>query len=151
MPNDCWCKVRIGADAQTITLLKDAEFKFEILMPQPVFEPNPDISGEDERWYTWRLENWGTKWDRYDYTVEHVGQGGIVVKFTTAWSPPTKFFKYLVEKYPDIWLKCDWSEEGGEAGVFLVYTNTDKKVDVNELTWNDWCMEEYHHRMTKAE
>jgi hypothetical protein len=147
MPNDCWNKVRIGADKATISVLKETEFRFEKLLPQPEFGPSPDLSGDDERWYHWRLEHWGSKWDRYDYKLKHEGQEGLQIEFNTAWAPPTEFFQHLLEKYPDIWLKCDWSEEGGSAGIFIGYTNTDKKVEINELTWNDWCLEEWAHRM----
>ena len=147
MPNYCWSKVRIGADPDTITVLKDAEFSFEKLLPQPEFEPIADVSGEDDRWYTWRYDNWGTKWDRNDYKLEHWGQGALDMKFTTAWCPPTEFFKNLIQKYPDIWLKCDWNEEGGMAGIFIGWMDKESNtVKVEELTWEDWCLEEYADR-----
>lgn len=147
MPNYCWNKVRIGADKDTITLLKETEFSFEKLFPQPEFAPIPDASGNDERWYDWRIEHWGSKWDRFDYKLKHAGEGGLEIEFTTAWAPPTEFFKHLLEKYPDIWLKCDWSEEGGQAGIFIGYTNDKKAVVADEFGWQDWCMEEWHFRM----
>ena len=147
MPNYCWNKVRIGADEATIAHLVDTEFSFEKLLPQPQFEPIPDLSGNDERWYNWRIEHWGTKWDRFDYKLKHRGQAGLELEFNTAWAPPTEFFKSLLEKYSDIWLKCDWSEEGGEAGVFIGYTNKKKNVEIQEMGWHDWCLEEWAHRM----
>jgi hypothetical protein len=147
MPNYCWNKVRIGADPATILLLKDTEFSFEKLLPQPEFEPLSDVSGNDDRWYQWRIQHWGTKWDRFDYKLKHLGQAGLELQFTTAWAPPTEFFKSLLEKYPDIWLKCDWNEEGGMAGIFLGYTNEKKAVEIHEMEWQDWCMEEYDFRM----
>lgn len=147
MPNYCWNKVRIGADAPTIAVLKETEFSFEKLLPQPEFEPIADLSGgRDERWYHWRIQQWGTKWDRFDYKLELEGEEALQMKFTTAWAPPTEFFKRLLEKYPDIWLKCDWSEEGGAAGIFIGYTDEKKAVVVDEFAWQDWCIEESAHR-----
>jgi hypothetical protein len=146
MPNYCWNKVRIGADPSTIVLLKETEFSFEKLVPQPTFEPNVDISGTDDRWYNWRVKHWGTKWDRFDYKLEKWGEEALQMTFTTAWAPPTEFFKSLLETYPDIWLKCDWNEEGGEAGIFIGYTDTKKAVVAEEFGWQDWCVEEYAHR-----
>lgn len=147
MPNICRCKVRLGANPETILLLKEAEFSFETLFPQPAFPPLEDISGEDNRWYDWRMENWGTKWNRFQYKVKHIGDAGMEIQFQTAWSPPTEFFKRLVKKYPEIWLKCEWFEEGGVAGIDILYMNNKKEVQTDSFVWSDWCEEEWYHRM----
>jgi hypothetical protein len=139
MPNDCWCDVRIWADESTIQHFRNVEFKFQELRPQPEFEP---IEGTDERWYTWRNENWGTKWDRYEYRVVAKGDMCLKLRFTTAWSPPYPLFEFLLEKYPDLFLHCDWSEEGGMAGVFNGQRK-EGKLEIKELSWDDWQLEQY--------
>jgi hypothetical protein len=143
MPNDCCCTVRLYADKSTIDLFKQTEFSFMALHPQPTFDPIPDVSGEDTRWYEWRYANWGTKWDRYNFRFEHKGSGALEMKFTTAWDPPYHFFAYLLGKYPDLWLKCDWIEEGGEAGVFVGRTK-EGEVEIKNLEWSDWCLEMFY-------
>jgi hypothetical protein len=128
------------ADESTIKILRESEFSFKTLHPPPVFPPVQDLSGEDTRWWEWNIENWGTKWDRYNFRFEHKGSRGLMVKFTTAWDPPYSFFQHLLEKYPDLWLHCEWMEEGGEAGVFIGYTK-EGEVEIKELHWPDWCLE----------
>ena len=58
---------------------------------------DPTKSTQDRRWYEWRKENWGTKWDVYDPIIEeepYVELTGpsndIGVNFLTAWSPPNE-------------------------------------------------------------
>lgn len=139
MPNDCINSVRIGATEQTIKLLADTEFSFEKLCPGP--------SGDRT---DWNYEHWGTKWDRYDYRLEKRGDQGIILHFTTAWAPPTEFFKYLIETHKDIWLRCDWSEEGGGAGMFIGKWDKEENfcLDIQEFSWEDWCLEEWQYRMS---
>jgi hypothetical protein len=132
----------MSGEKETIQALVEAKFSFETLCPQPIFPPI-DISGEDDRWYHWRNEHWGSKWDRYEYDVVKEGPRGLIVKFTTAWSPPYAFFESLLKKYPDLWLHCDWREEGGMAGVFVGCTKD--KVEIQSMEWQDWCMEEGHY------
>lgn len=140
MPNHCRCKVRVGADAATIRLLKENKFSFEKLVPQPHFDE------KDEGWYDWRIEHWGTKWDNFDFKIEHEGELALIVNFTAAWAPPYAFFESLLQRFPDLWLQCQWDEEGGMAGIFVGYTK-DEKVEIKEMEWPDWCMEEWAHRM----
>tara|TARA_B000000557_G_scaffold149172_1_gene121171 strand:+ start:57 stop:527 length:471 start_codon:yes stop_codon:yes gene_type:complete len=60
---------------------------------------------QDDRWYHWQIEHWGTKWeianvecdgDAYSFTCE----------FETAWSPAEGIFYALREQYPDV--DCTW-------------------------------------------
>lgn len=143
MPNDCSCTLRMSADKETIDLFKQTEFSFKALHPPPVFLPLQDLSGEDDRWYKWNLENWGTKWDRYNFRFENKGSGALQIKLTTAWDPPYHFFEFLLKKYPDLWLRCDWMEEGGEAGVFIGRTK-EGEVEIKNLEWSDWCLEMFY-------
>ena len=137
MPNDCQCKVRVGATEDHINFLCDSEFSFEKVYPRP--------EGVDA--YEWNVKHWGTKWDRADYEVLHKGKLGVQVTFTTAWGPPVELFKYLAETYHDLWLRCDWSEEGGLAGVYVVFWNDkEKKLEITDTAWDDWCLEEWAHR-----
>ncbi len=138
MPNECWCEVRIGANAETIKMLSEVEFAFEKLRPRPL----------DQDWYEWNCAHWGTKWERSEYKVKGLGEEGMEMKFKTAWNPPFELFRYLATTYHDIWIRCDWSEEGGYAGVFV--THWDEKLQTLHVTdahWMDWCLEEWHYRM----
>jgi Ferredoxin-like domain in Api92-like protein len=55
-------------------------------------------------WYDWSIKNWGTKWEAqimYTSGLEDTDDNTLVVDFDTAWSPPTKFFDYLANEFPD--------------------------------------------------
>ena len=50
------------------------------------------LEGED--WYSWRVKNWGTKWEGYD---GRFNDDQSVFNFDTAWSPPIPIIKRLAE------------------------------------------------------
>lgn len=137
MPNDCWNDVVLTADEDVITELVNCEFKFSTLVPPP---PEADSENGFPAWFNL---NWGTKWDRFDYSLDQRGKQGLRISFTTAWSPPVKLFKTLVERYPSLWIRCDWKEEGGYAGVWVCTKRKEgKEVRIKELYWEDLCLEE---------
>jgi hypothetical protein len=144
MPNECWNKVRLSSNPALIQKLLESEFSFASIRPIPE-------SVEQKNWTEWCTENWGTKWDRYDYKLEEAGKEAILIYFHTAWSPPTILFKFLLQEHPEMWLRCDWEEEGGEAGVFVGFTNQRGDLKIQSMTWDDWCIEEYAHKFRKAE
>ncbi len=139
MPNWCSNTVRVGASPDTLKELLDAKLSFETLMPRPA---------EVEDWYEWNVNHWGTKWDCDHFNVKEQGRKGFIAGFNTAWSPPLAFFRNLCEKKKDLWVKCDWNEESGYAGVFVMHWDEEKgEVNVKSLDWDDWCMEEWDDRM----
>jgi len=56
--------------------------------------PCPEDKADD--WYTWNVDNWGTKWDvcEGDFYLDEDGLSGHGW-FNTAWSPPTSAFQTL--------------------------------------------------------
>ena len=73
---------------------------------------------QDDRWYHWQIEHWGTKWevaavecdgDAYSFTCE----------FDTAWSPAEGIYYALREQYPDV--DCSWfyDEPGMQVAGYL--------------------------------
>lgn len=140
MPNNCWNKVRLSAHPEVIQELIDSEFSFSVICPPP--------NGLKENLVDWKQENWGTTRDCYDYKLEEEGKEALLIYFNTAWSPPYMLFKFLLQEHPEMWLRCDWEEEGGQAGVFVGYTQGNELV-VKAMTWQDWCLEEYAHKFRK--
>lgn len=73
-----------------------------VVMPMPeVIEQVPEASypdgtnsrerlGEDDSWYTWANEHWGTKWGTYDAKAFALDGDGepILIKFQSAWRAP---------------------------------------------------------------
>jgi len=48
-------------------------------------------------WYTWRLQNWGTKWDVYESHCTRFDANTLQLYFYTAWSPPMPIYDKLVD------------------------------------------------------
>lgn len=49
-------------------------------------------------WYSWSIENWGTKWNAYDVRIVEHTEERLVFCFDTAWSPPEPIFDALAER-----------------------------------------------------
>jgi hypothetical protein len=133
MPNDCYNRVTIGADPETINYLYKKRFRFNTILPIPI--------NANENW---SVNFWGTQWDRYKYKVLKVGNSALQISFHTDWTPPFKLFNYIAETFR-AWIKCEWDEEGGKAGVYLVKYNNDN-LEIKDFVWDDWSIEEYNFR-----
>lgn len=48
-------------------------------------------------WYSWCVNNWGTKWDIEPYSAEINEHGVLVGAFDTAWGPPVEAYSKLEE------------------------------------------------------
>lgn len=62
-------------------------------------------------WYSWRLANWGTKWNAYHFS-ELNNEATYGMAFDTAWSTPTNIVDTLVEKFPTLQFEISWFDEG---------------------------------------
>ena len=133
MPNWCLNTITIKGEKETLQLLKDNNFSFDFIRPQPDWANTPNEDGElpiekkhpewtelvfpksqktDDRWYEWRLENWGTKWEMDVSTVELMNDGTLVVTGDTAWSPPLEVLRYATERFPDLEINIKFEESG---------------------------------------
>jgi hypothetical protein len=95
MPN--WCANSTTfkhEDPEEITRLKNAFIESKLFAE---FVPPPADIGEN--WYSWSIENWGTKWDvsGFDDGVADVKENEITLYFDSAWSPPIEFYQKLLD------------------------------------------------------
>ena len=79
---------------------------------------------QDTRWYDWRLEKWGTKWDvpKDDIEITEINNGSIVIGFHTAWSPPYSIYRKLFNKFSDVsieWWFIDEDDDSEGEGYYL--------------------------------
>jgi hypothetical protein len=64
--------------------------------PFTVLRPRP--ADQDDNWYEWHSNNWGTKWDLcYGNGVIH-GDSTLIIEGQTAWCPPIELLQYLDEE-----------------------------------------------------
>ena len=67
----------------------------------------------DDRWYNWNINNWGTKWDiDGKYSQIDGDDYSFQVTFETAWSPPEQIYYALREKYPTVDITWFYDEPG---------------------------------------
>ena len=73
----------------------------------------------DDRWYDWRLQNWDTKWDAYEVSIDDDDPDQLEVSFETAWSPPEAVCRAMREQYPDLAFSWFYDEPGCEIAGYL--------------------------------
>lgn len=93
MPN--WCdntvtishsdKTKIDAIENALKT-EDKDF-FSAIRPRPLTE--------EDNWYDWNVNNWGTKWSPSVHDFEREDDNTIWVSFDSAWSPPTALYSYM--------------------------------------------------------
>ena len=75
---------------------------------------------QDDRWYNWRVQNWGTKWDCYSLEIDDTDMPhGFEVNFETAWSPPEEVCYAIKEQFDDLSISWFYDEPGCELAGYL--------------------------------
>ena len=144
MPNHCHNRVTFYSDdkpelIQKLHKIFKSEEVFTQFVPEPDWATTPNEAGElsakdpsepmfppkfpdgtvDDRWYNWRLQNWGTKWDCYEVDIDDSElEYGFEVTFDTAWSPPEEICAAIKEQFD---VSCSWffDEPGMEVAGYL--------------------------------
>lgn len=83
---------------------------FNIFIPIDPALLDGDTGTSTPDWYTWRCDNWGTKWDVGYNNVEFVSRSHLT--FETAWAPPTNFVLTVSKEYPHLLFTLAYSEQG---------------------------------------
>ena len=124
--------------------LLDGDNPFNEIYPRPDFSKIPNEKGElpkkevhkntdgeivwetfnfsdgknDDRWYHWCIDNWGTKWD-IDLAAADVEEDYAEFGFQTAWAPASGIFDKIREDYPDVAISWFYDEPGMEIAGYL--------------------------------
>lgn len=84
---------------------------FEMVIPSPPNKEKGGCTGKHDPsvvcWYTWNVENWGTKWNAYDVEI----RDDSTVKFESAWSHPQLVIEALSLKFPHEGLMVQYADE----------------------------------------
>lgn len=90
-------------------------------------------------WYSWRLANWGTKWDTSDASImEEDGQ--FVVHYNTAWGPNSEWVHYVSTLYPTLEFRLSYDEPGvGFCGCYVVKNGGEdfESLEEGDIVWED--------------
>ena len=124
--------------------LLDGPNPFNSIFPMPDFKTIPNDKGElpvkevhkndkgevvaetynfpdgknDDRWYHWCIDNWGTKWD-VNLVGAEVDECYAEFEFQTAWGPASGIFDKIKEDYPDVAISWFYDEPGMEIAGYL--------------------------------
>lgn len=121
MPNWCNNHITITGKEEDLKCIFEAKLSFNKLCPRP--------AEQNENWYQWNCEHWGTKWDinedEIDITLDVVENGiyQINAEFLTAWSPPDEFFRYLTKQMPGLKVKAEYFEYGMDFCGDVIFEN----------------------------
>ena len=149
MPNWCSNEVQFDGSEEDIAKFKEECFSdhkgeavldFSKVLPEPDYDkPEKDGTHNDgvqtelhsvmPDWWTWRNDNWGTKWnlvpnhdgDLTAYITVEDSEDFIQLEFDTAWSPPNGIYEAIVDKYPDISVNWFYREDGVQMAGWLPY------------------------------
>ena len=135
MPNWCYNRITLSHnDSEMIKRVSESFGKDNLLKE---FVSPPEGFNYDDEWYSWNIENWGTKWDvRGD--IEESDENSITLFFQSAWSPPLVFYKTLFEDYGFEFTTYYYEPGMGFCGKFE--TSDDRLLDEyydiqNDLEW----------------
>ena len=74
--------------------------------------------------------------------IKQRGVEAVVLSLWSRWQPKFEWLTSLLTEYPSCWVKNEWSEEGGQAGVWIGSTRS----GIQQLEWSEMCLEEKAHR-----
>lgn len=83
----------------------------------PLGDKEIEKYGEENCWYDWCSNNWGTKWNAYDQPDKRNDRD--IIYFTTAWESPIGLIRKLSWMFPDVEMELSWAEEmiGENSGI----------------------------------
>lgn len=81
-------------------------FDFGKFMPRP--------AEEEDNWYDWNCENWGTKWNAKFVELDNDSEEIIIYRFETAWNRISdQLWQDIKSKFPRLDFSFVATEEGG--------------------------------------
>jgi hypothetical protein len=133
MPNWCENTVTIIGSKEMLDDFEEHKLRFNHYVPRPAEEEN--------NWYEWNCENWGTKWevDSDDFNVINRDDEKIEIEFQTAWCPPIAFFKKLCLMYSKIYIECKYIEDGSLGRGIYIFTKNNEQLKETHYNWVQPC------------
>jgi hypothetical protein len=101
MPNWCNNVVTLTAPNKEAAakLIEQVKKSDEIDTPYEILNTlRPRPESEEDNWYSWNVDNWGTKWDVTLAGYEIVDTVTVTLSFDSAWAPPIALYEYLEEE-----------------------------------------------------
>ena len=128
IPEPDWANIPLSEEDQYEYSFSSARGEVGEKPVMVINEESPFMNGlrfkstnaQDDRWYNWRVQNWGTKWDCYTLEMDDTDlPHGFEVTFETAWSPPEEVCSAIREQYPNVSISWFYDEPGCEIAGYL--------------------------------
>ena len=128
IPEPDWANIPLSEEDQYEYSFSSARGEVGEKPVMVINEESPFMNGlrfkstnaQDDRWYNWRVQNWGTKWDCYTLEMDDTDlPHGFEVTFETAWSPPEEGCSAIREQYPNVSISWFYDEPGCEIAGYL--------------------------------
>tara|TARA_R110000822_G_scaffold89797_2_gene207737 strand:- start:228 stop:701 length:474 start_codon:yes stop_codon:yes gene_type:complete len=81
--------------------------------------PKKHLKAKDNGWYSWCIDNWGTKWNASEIWLQHT-DAITIYTFATAWGSPEMWLRKVSRKFANLVFEIKWVEESGEGGYYDV-------------------------------
>jgi len=113
----------------------DTSFTFNNLYPTPpeLMDENAFDQSENSDvlnlkygasdWYTWRVANWGTKWDAAESGISADDDQNLIAWFDTAWAPPIPWLEKIAVQFPELNFSMIFEEPGMDFCGIVEYEN----------------------------
>lgn len=125
---------------------KTDEIKFSNIIPEPKEFPIKLDNGNELDWYWWRVNNWGTKWDGFDYDNIIKSDIDLYITGCTAWSPCEPTIQKLSELYPEVNIQLEYDESGC---AFCGKVEYEEGELISQITENDF--KDYRHAVKEMD
>ena len=144
MANECMNYITIKGDKDLLQIFADSYLKkeddgdygldFNIIAPIPK---------DCENDYTFRIDNWGNKWDGTNGYVE-VYDDEIYIDVSTAWGPCDKITYKLISLCPALYFYHEYYESG-DGFIGWIEHHSDEGPDDYEDIFFDVSQDPYHY------
>lgn len=125
MPN--WCQNTLSLYNEDKSKIDQLEFECKKKEPK-IFEYLYPMPKDIDDWYSWNVDNWGTKWDASIIDCERMDENTLTIIMDTAWAPPTRLYEYLEEHGWGV--DAHYLEEGmGFVGRY--FTGEDEEYEID--------------------
>lgn len=94
-----------------------------------IYTSNVDKYGH-ATWYSWCIDNWGTKWGAYDCSLSKDSKTSATLCFNTAWAAPNYVIDKLAQQNPRLAIHHEWADEdiGYNCG-YVEYENGERVAE----------------------
>lgn len=138
MTNMCFNQLIVEGDETKIRQFKelvkdkDTDLSLDKLvpMPQEIFDIEPEKS--EPNWCTWRLDNWGTKWDVKAELVDESDESLRYLFFSND-AAPIKWLKTVSLKMPDLQFELSYQVQDAEPSSNVIDIVEAKGGDILEV------------------